>query len=37
MKQEGNRYTVHALERSYTEDINGGRLAEILYKLEEGL
>lgn len=37
VKQEGNRYTVHALERSYTEDINGGRLAEILYKLEEGL
>ncbi len=37
VKQEGNRYTVHALERSYTEDINGGRLAEILYRLEEGL
>lgn len=37
VKQEGNNYTVHALERSYTEDINGGILAEILYKLEEGI
>ena len=37
VKQEGNTYTVHALERSYTEDINGGRLAGILYRLEENL
>lgn len=35
VKQEGNHYTVHALEKSYAEDINGGKLAEILYKLEE--
>lgn len=34
---DGNTYTVHALERSYTDDIGGGRLARILYKLEEDL
>ena len=34
VKQEGNTYTVHALERSYAEDINGGKIAEILYRLE---
>ncbi len=37
VKQEGNTFIVHALERSYAEDINGGRLAEILYRLEEHL
>ncbi len=37
VKQEGNTYTVHALERSYTDDINGGKIAEILYRLEENL
>ncbi len=35
VKQEGNTYTVHALEKTYTEDINGGRIAGILYRLEE--
>lgn len=35
VKQEGNIFTVHALEKSYTDDINGGKIAEILYKLEE--
>lgn len=35
VKQEGNIFTVHALEKSYVEDINGGLLANILYKLEE--
>lgn len=35
VKQEGNIFTVHALEKSYVDDINGGRIAEILYKLEE--
>lgn len=35
VKQEGNSFTVHALERSYADDINGGKLADILYKLEE--
>ncbi len=37
VKQDGNLFTVHALERTYVEDINGGRLAGILYRLEEGL
>ena len=37
VKQEGNTFTVHALERSYAEDINGGRLADILYRMEEHL
>ncbi len=37
VKQEGNIYTVHALEKSYADDINGGKLAEILYKLEENV
>lgn len=35
VKQEGNIFTVHALEKTYVEDINGGLLADILYKLEE--
>ncbi len=37
VKQEGNTFVVHALERSYAEDINGGRIADILYRLEENL